>query len=623
MNVLKGWAAQQIASLMGMAINEVGEIVEFVSQVEDENIWDNCKVEVEVSTVLEGILGENKGVQAFVNEFKRRRQLVLGKFIAQTDDIETTNSLETTTTHDEQPRRIRREKRISDDRSAGKKQGRSSKSPRKSNVVSVEHSRFATIKYTKKKGKRKGKKGTNSAGGSKEKNYDPKQRVKCQCLATRHALFSNCTVCGRIVCEKEGEGPCFFCGSFVSKGKLLEKAVAASCDVCCTTSFLLFLWMIKNENGEGDYYDHGNIWLDKDEKEVAEELKKQKIEQEERKRSTTTVTIDFLEGKVIENNKDYYDLSNSRLKQMKAQELLKRKKSKKSSSKDDDDDVKNNGRGAANGIYANRTLTGRAEQVYAFLRQAEKMVLSGRVQHDDELKMVDDDYKDDNSHQQSSINRIVENVSKKTNAINNNTTKSAAAAGGGGSITSSPPPMRWYNQRMAFTNKEDKGVCLSMHQPWASLLVAGIKRFEGRSWTSNYRGRLWIASAARIPSEEEVKAVQIQYQKIYSMSPDIPFPSSYPTSALLGCVDMVDCLDQSEFQHYSEFNVSLLFPCYSRNRHAADFVEDSESQYLFVCQNPHTVALPQRAKGGHKFWDLSPAVVHAVQKGLQPSSQAW
>mmetsp|Transcript_17050 Transcript_17050/g.27240 ORF Transcript_17050/g.27240 Transcript_17050/m.27240 type:complete len:352 (+) Transcript_17050:934-1989(+) len=337
---------------------------------------------------------------------------------------------------------------------------------------------------------------------------------------------------------------------------------------------------------------------------------------------------------------------------MKAQELLKKKKSKKSSSKDDDDDVKNNGRGAANGIYANRTLTGRAEQVYAFLRQAvsdlktkhrniqqlqpkhghkgggggggrisgnttqvvaplkEKMVLSGRVQHDDELKM-DDDYKDDNSHQQSSINRIVENVSKKTNAINNNTTKSAAAGGGGGgSITSPPPPMRWYNQRMAFTNKEDKGVCLSMHQPWASLLVAGIKRFEGRSWTSNYRGRLWIASAARIPSEEEVKAVQIQYQKIYSMSPDIPFPSSYPTSALLGCVDMVDCLDQSEFQHY-------------RNRHAADFVEDSESQYLFVCQNPHTVALPQRAKGGHKFWDLSPAVVHAVQKGLQPSSQAW
>ena len=28
--------------------------------------------------------------------------------------------------------------------------------------------------------------------------------------------------------------------------------------------------------------------------------------------------------------------------------------------------------------------------------------------------------------------------------------------------------------------KLDQGVCLSMHQPWASLLVRGIKRFEGR-----------------------------------------------------------------------------------------------------------------------------------------------
>jgi hypothetical protein len=34
----------------------------------------------------------------------------------------------------------------------------------------------------------------------------------------------------------------------------------------------------------------------------------------------------------------------------------------------------------------------------------------------------------------------------------------------------------------------DDGVCLSMHQPWASFVVAGIKRAEGRGWTSPYRG---------------------------------------------------------------------------------------------------------------------------------------
>ena len=30
--------------------------------------------------------------------------------------------------------------------------------------------------------------------------------------------------------------------------------------------------------------------------------------------------------------------------------------------------------------------------------------------------------------------------------------------------------------------------CLTMHQPWASLLVHGIKRIEGRSWPSPIRG---------------------------------------------------------------------------------------------------------------------------------------
>ncbi len=35
----------------------------------------------------------------------------------------------------------------------------------------------------------------------------------------------------------------------------------------------------------------------------------------------------------------------------------------------------------------------------------------------------------------------------------------------------------------------DQGLCLSMHQPHASLLVAGLKVHEGRTWYSAHRGR--------------------------------------------------------------------------------------------------------------------------------------
>lgn len=36
--------------------------------------------------------------------------------------------------------------------------------------------------------------------------------------------------------------------------------------------------------------------------------------------------------------------------------------------------------------------------------------------------------------------------------------------------------------------------CLTMHQPWASLLVYGIKRIEGRSWPAPIRGLYLVIS---------------------------------------------------------------------------------------------------------------------------------
>ncbi|KAF9880220.1 hypothetical protein CkaCkLH20_02174 [Colletotrichum karsti] len=44
---------------------------------------------------------------------------------------------------------------------------------------------------------------------------DPKAR-RCNCVATRHPLQSaapNCLSCGKVICVKEGLGPCTFCGS--------------------------------------------------------------------------------------------------------------------------------------------------------------------------------------------------------------------------------------------------------------------------------------------------------------------------------------------------------------------------------------------------------------------------
>jgi len=42
---------------------------------------------------------------------------------------------------------------------------------------------------------------------------------------------------------------------------------------------------------------------------------------------------------------------------------------------------------------------------------------------------------------------------------------------------------------------------ISILQPWASLVAAGSKRFETRSWATTYRGPLAIHASARLPVE--------------------------------------------------------------------------------------------------------------------------
>ncbi|KAK3418310.1 hypothetical protein EUGRSUZ_H04252 [Eucalyptus grandis] len=101
--------------------------------------------------------------------------------------------------------------------------------------------------------------------------------------------------------------------------------------------------------------------------------------------------------------------------------------------------------------------------------------------------------------------------------------------------------------------------CLTMHQPWASLLVHGIKRIEGRSWPAPIRGRLWIHAASKVPDESTIKAMEEFYREIYAVNgiTEIKFPEHYPVSRLLecfayekGCVEVVGCVRGDELAHW-------------------------------------------------------------------------
>ena len=50
--------------------------------------------------------------------------------------------------------------------------------------------------------------------------------------------------------------------------------------------------------------------------------------------------------------------------------------------------------------------------------------------------------------------------------------------------------------------------CLVVDQPLASLLVHGFKRFEGRAWSTDFRGNVWIASSKHVPAADYVTVGQ-------------------------------------------------------------------------------------------------------------------
>ena len=167
--------------------------------------------------------------------------------------------------------------------------------------------------------------------------------------------------------------------------------------------------------------------------------------------------------------------------------------------------------------------------------------------------------------------------------------------------------------------------CLSMHQPWASLLVAGIKRVEGRNWPTDHRGRLWIASTAREPTELEIATVEQQYmahfsgvhakpgadryEQVMAMQQQVhtfpAFPTSYPQSALLGCVTVTDCLSHDAYTA------------------AHPTGEENSSEYVFMCAAPRTLTMPMRMSGQHKIYALTQEIASAARKALRPKSATW
>ncbi|XP_054165569.1 activating signal cointegrator 1-like [Oppia nitens] len=394
-------------------------------------------------------------------------------------------------------------------------------------------------------------------------------RRQCNCEASRHELVSNCLNCGRIVCEQEGIGNCFTCGQMVmtrqqrqsmrqmeEEGKLALKAIV--------TDQLLSSDKSKKKSNSGLKDIAATLEINKS---LAKAIghKDQMLEFDRNS---------FVRTKVIDDQNDYFSLS--------TQNWISNDKRKELSTK-----VKTlheNKYKKQNKIlidFNERTATDYKDPVVKdFNQQIEKLYDESQLQSD--YVTVDASHFIDKDNTQLPLLQYVYN-NRKTNDSNDNK-----------KIIANLNNMRL--QDIELMSISDEGMCLSVNQPYASLLVYGIKRFEGRNWYSNFRGRLWIRSNNKTPDNESVKEIE----NFYCFAGIKKFPNSYPTSAILGCVTVSDCLPLEDYK--------VKFPD-----------GDTEDNFILVCEDHKQMSEPviDINGGGLRIYKLNQKIHLLSQKKLK------
>lgn len=101
---------------------------------------------------------------------------------------------------------------------------------------------------------------------------------------------------------------------------------------------------------------------------------------------------------------------------------------------------------------------------------------------------------------------------------------------------------------------------ITLHQPWASLVALGFKRYETRSWKTDYRGPLLIHAAKRpFVSTDGSKVLNRTYHKVWmdalrlayedGLIDDksrLPFAHQLPLGSIVAVANLSNCLEMME-----------------------------------------------------------------------------
>lgn len=134
---------------------------------------------------------------------------------------------------------------------------------------------------------------------------------------------------------------------------------------------------------------------------------------------------------------------------------------------------------------------------------------------------------------------------------------------------------------------------ITVKQPWASLIVEGIKDIENRTWKTNFRGRVLIhAGMARQRSMQLLLTTEQLIEKgkrldMYKTDFDV----SFPKGVIIGSVEIVGCVINHPSIWAEKSNEFML--------------QRGKPIYNWVLANPIKFDKPIPCKGKLSFWDYN------------------
>lgn len=131
---------------------------------------------------------------------------------------------------------------------------------------------------------------------------------------------------------------------------------------------------------------------------------------------------------------------------------------------------------------------------------------------------------------------------------------------------------------------------LTIQQPFAGLLILGIKLHETRSWNTKHRGKLAIHSSAKMTADGK-RTLDWLCKEL----PDVFFPSSKAMTVCTQLGMVLGTVNVSETVSTNEKS-----PIESLERHLGDY---SANRYYWKCENPVQFPSPVPAVGKLSIWN--------------------